>query len=106
LYDNLEDSLAPAVVRETQPPYGDGHPPSPREKLALALDMAIRAVKKADWRGPASMVLRVPHGFDVSQRDALLQRWYRHQLRALVPPLLESGSREWERRSPRFGFGR
>ena len=39
------------AVREDPAPYGDDFPAWPREKLALALDAAIRAVKKADWRG-------------------------------------------------------
>lgn len=42
--------------------------------------------------GRASMQLRVPPGYDRAQRDAVLQRWYRRQLRGLVPPLLE----KWE----------
>lgn len=46
--------------------------------------------------GRASMELCVPVGFNQAQRDALLQRWYRRQLRALLPPLLE----KWE---PRIG---
>ena len=50
LYDNLGEPL-PSLVREQSPPYGDARVPSTREKLALALDSAIRAVKKADWRG-------------------------------------------------------
>ena len=46
--------------------------------------------------GKASMELRVPAGHDRAQRDILLQRWYRRQLRALLPPLLA----KWE---PRLG---
>lgn len=46
--------------------------------------------------GSRAMVLRVPRGYDHAQRDAVLQRWYRRQLRALLPPLLE----KWE---PRVG---
>jgi type I restriction enzyme R subunit len=49
LYDNLEDALAPAF-QEDLAPYGKGAP-SGREERALALDRAIRQVKKADWRG-------------------------------------------------------
>lgn len=45
-------------------------------------------------RGRSSMVLQVPPGYDRAQRDAVLQRWYRQQLRALLPPLLE----KWEAR--------
>lgn len=46
--------------------------------------------------GRATMELRVPRDFNQAQRDALLQRWYRRQLRALLPTLLE----KWE---PRIG---
>lgn len=46
--------------------------------------------------GNASLELRVPPGFDPAQRDAVLQRWYRRQLRALLPALLA----KWE---PRIG---
>lgn len=46
--------------------------------------------------GKSSMELRVPPGFDHAQRDAVLQRWYRRQLRALLPALLG----KWE---PRIG---
>lgn len=44
--------------------------------------------------GRRSMRLCVPRGFDQAQRDAVLQRWYRRQLRAQLPPLLE----KWESR--------
>jgi type I restriction enzyme R subunit len=50
LYDNLEEPLA-SGVRERAPHYGGGETPTAREELALAVDRAIRAVKKADWRG-------------------------------------------------------
>jgi len=50
LYDNLEDA-ASSVVREPPVRYGDGGAASGREERALALDRAIRQVKKADWRG-------------------------------------------------------
>lgn len=42
--------------------------------------------------GKASLELRVPPGHDHAQRDAVLQRWYRRQLRSLVPVLLA----KWE----------
>lgn len=42
--------------------------------------------------GHTTMELRVPHTYDRDKRDAVLQRWYRHQLRALLPPLLA----KWE----------
>ncbi|TAK51240.1 MAG: HsdR family type I site-specific deoxyribonuclease [Gammaproteobacteria bacterium] len=50
LYDNLEQRMA-SSVRETPPRYGEGGAACAREDLALTLDRAIRAVKKADWRG-------------------------------------------------------
>ena len=50
LYDNLEGRLPP-VVQELATGYGNTRPLSARERAALALDRAIRAVKKADWRG-------------------------------------------------------
>ncbi len=62
----------------------------------------LLAVKECDGAsevrlvGKSSMELRVPPGFDHAQRDAVLQRWYRRQLRALLPPLLA----KWE---PRIG---
>ncbi|TAK51241.1 MAG: M48 family peptidase [Gammaproteobacteria bacterium] len=46
--------------------------------------------------GHTTLELRVPPAFDRVQRDAVLQRWYRRQLRALLPPLLA----KWE---PRVG---
>jgi predicted metal-dependent hydrolase len=46
--------------------------------------------------GNASLELRVPPGHGHAQRDAVLQRWYRRQLRALLPSLLA----KWE---PRIG---
>jgi predicted metal-dependent hydrolase len=46
--------------------------------------------------GNTTLELRVPPGHDHAQRDAVLQRWYRRQLRALLPPLLA----KWE---PRIG---
>lgn len=46
--------------------------------------------------GHTTMELRVPRGYDRVRRDAVLQRWYRRQFRALLPPLLA----KWE---PRVG---
>lgn len=46
--------------------------------------------------GKSSLELRVPPEHDHVQRDAVLQRWYRRQLRALLPALLA----KWE---PRIG---
>lgn len=50
LFDNLGDGEA-ARVRESPPPYDDQDPSQTRTEMALRLDEAIRAVKKADWRG-------------------------------------------------------
>lgn len=50
LYDNLDGTLA-AAVREAEGAFMDGQRRSAREEAALALDRAIRSVKKADWRG-------------------------------------------------------
>lgn len=44
----------------------------------------------------ATMELRVPSGSSRDQRNATLQRWYRRELRALIPPLLA----KWQ---PRVG---
>jgi len=40
-------------------------------------------------RGIASIDLFIRPGTGVKHRETVLQRWYRHQLRALIPPLLE-----------------
>ncbi len=50
LYDNLEGAMA-SGVREPAVSHGDAQPPFTLEEAALALDRAIRSVKKADWRG-------------------------------------------------------
>ena len=49
LFDNLEDPQSPLTL---DPPasYDDTPPADTREAMALALDRAIRGVKKADWR--------------------------------------------------------
>ena len=47
--------------------------------------------------GQTTLELRVPPGCNRDQRDAVLQRWYRRQLRALLPPLLA----KWEPRTGR-----
>ena len=47
LYDNLKDT----ELQEQEPGYGGSPPVTVREQRALALDRAIRGVKKADWRG-------------------------------------------------------
>lgn len=50
LYDNL-DGVAASMVRERPAPYGETSAATSREERALALDRAIRQVKKADFRG-------------------------------------------------------
>ncbi|MCY4614736.1 MAG: HsdR family type I site-specific deoxyribonuclease [Nitrospira sp.] len=50
LYDNLTEPEALAV-QEPLARYGSTSTFDPREEQALALDRAIRNVKKADWRG-------------------------------------------------------
>ena len=50
LYDNLDEPEV-SVVRDPMTPYGDTPTLEPREERTLALDHAIRHVKKADWRG-------------------------------------------------------
>lgn len=53
LYDNLDPELVSGCMGAERPASYDGsvrHRAS-REQLALALDAAIREVKKADWRG-------------------------------------------------------
>ncbi|MDO8475263.1 MAG: type I restriction endonuclease subunit R [Candidatus Rokubacteria bacterium] len=50
LYDNLEDASVLAV-RERPAPYGSAPAADAREARALAVDRAIRQIKKADWRG-------------------------------------------------------
>lgn len=55
-------------------------------------------VKECDSRpgvslvGPTTMELCVPSGADRDQRDAVLQRWYRRELRKLLAPMLA----KWE----------
>ena len=52
LFDNLERG-PDSIVREPPPPPYGGKPAhtDAREEMALALDRAIRRVKRADWRG-------------------------------------------------------
>jgi len=50
LYDNLEE-MSLSAVGEPPESYLGVSTASVRETLALSLDRAIRAVKKADWRG-------------------------------------------------------
>jgi predicted metal-dependent hydrolase len=45
--------------------------------------------------GPTTMELRIRPGAHRDQRDSVLQRWYRRELRQLLPPLLQ----KWEPRT-------
>lgn len=62
----------------------------------------LLAVKEGDGAphvrlvGRSKLELRVPPGFDRAQREAVLERWQRRQLKLLIPPLLA----RWE---PRIG---
>ena len=51
LFDNLEEADARAWREEASKEYGTGSEVDAKEAMALALDRAIRLVKKADWRG-------------------------------------------------------
>ena len=50
LYDNLEE-VTVSAVQESSSGYGSDDVMNARESRALAVDAAIRCVKKADWRG-------------------------------------------------------
>lgn len=44
---------------------------------------------RVSLRGKATLDLFVRPGTDPAQRELVLQRWYRRQLKALIPPLLQ-----------------
>jgi len=46
-------------------------------------------VCKVVLRNKATIELHVRSGIRAAERNQVLQRWYRHQLRELIPPLLE-----------------
>ena len=77
LYDNLEDSTV-LEVREPLAAYDNQPAAGSREAKALALDRAIRRVKKADWRGNKFKELEVRNaiksvlGEDANLVDTLL----------------------------------
>jgi type I restriction enzyme R subunit len=75
LYDNLED-VAASAVRERPEPDGDHGAASDREERALALDRAIRQVKKADWRGNRFKEREVRNAIKdrLGDEDALVDR--------------------------------
>ncbi len=49
------------------------------------------APPKVAIRGIASLDLFMRSGTSIEQREAILLRWHREQLKALIPPLLEKG---------------
>lgn len=70
LYDNLEDADdAVMEVREPHAHYGSGTALNDRAARALALDRAIRAVKKADWRGNRFKEKEVRNAIDAELGD-------------------------------------
>lgn len=77
LYDNLDVTHASAV-REPPAHYGEPDAPSARAKQAVELDRAIRAVKKADWRGNRFKEREVRNAIQdaVSGDDALVDRLF------------------------------
>lgn len=53
--------------------------------------LRVMAAEKAGGvvlRNRTTMELHVPRGARARQRERVLQRWYRHQLKGLIPPLL------------------
>jgi type I restriction enzyme R subunit len=79
LYDNLEEPRAWAVGEPPQSPYGAKAESDGREEQAIALDRAIRQVKKADWRGnrfkerEVRNVIMAELGDDDALVDAMLE---------------------------------
>jgi predicted metal-dependent hydrolase len=54
----------------------------------------LRVIERAgagtvELRGKSSLELRVRPGTDAGQRNRILHQWYRQQLKALIPPLVE-----------------
>ena len=78
LFDNLTSSPA-ATVHDTPAHSGNEGPAGSREDLALAVDRAIRRVKKADWRGnrfkerEVRNAIRSQIGDDVSLVDTIFE---------------------------------
>lgn len=74
LNDNL-DQTQTWVVSPPRPPYGTGAVTTGREGYSLALDRAIRQVKKADWRGNRFKEREVRQAIrDVLGDDTLVDR--------------------------------
>ena len=77
LYDNLE-GIAPPALRERPSRVTAPESPSSREERALALDAAIRRVKKADWRGNRFKEREVRNAIrdELGEGDALVDRMF------------------------------
>ena len=65
LFDNLEEAHAWAWREKASRDYGPEKADDVREAMALALDSAIRLVKKADWRGEPIQGAGNPHRHQV-----------------------------------------
>ena len=50
LYDNLKDHVAGTTARDGGDSFGGHSPDDETARLAVAVDEAIRSVKKDDWR--------------------------------------------------------
>ena len=78
LFDNLASSPAPEVHDAPAASGNEAHASS-REVMALALDRALRRVKKADWRGnrlkerEVRNAIKSQVGDDVSLVDSIFE---------------------------------
>ncbi len=61
-------------------------------RYRLRLIHKEKGTAKIVLRNRSTIELQVPTEISTEQRERTLQRWYRQQLRALIPPLLE----KWE----------
>lgn len=77
LYDNL-DTPVPPRIEDGRSPGTPALVSTAREALALALDYAIRAVKKADWRGNRFKEREVRNAIQakLGENDALVDRLF------------------------------
>ena len=80
LFDNLLSAPDSGVLEPPPPPYGGKlTPPDSREEKALALDRAIRRVRRADWRGnlfkerEVRNAIRAELGGDEGLADAIFE---------------------------------
>ena len=76
LFDNLEDTHAFAWREQASRDYHTGTDVDAREAMALALDGAIRLVKKADWRGNRfkEREIRIVIRSELDGDEALMER--------------------------------